>query len=237
MGIAEKLTTIAENVPKVFDSGRTLGQSDVWDMVQNFGNRTNYNRAFSTWSGIGFHPKYPISTTSCDYLFNGFAKDVEEGIDFRQFEFDTSPSTTFSYMCNGSRITAFDTIDTTNAADIKTLFYQGQVLHTVEKLILKDDGSQTAGANVFHLCYALTNITIQGKWGKSVSVQYSSKLSKDSIYSFINALLDTATGQTLTLSKTAVNNAFETSEGAKDGITSAEWQALIATKPNWTIAV
>ena len=219
------------------EAGRELGQSDVWDMVQNFGNRTNYNRAFSTWSGIGFKPKYPISTTSCDYLFNGFAKDVEEGIDFRQFEFDTSPSTSFSYMCNGSRITAFGTIDTTNSPDIKNIFYQGNILHTVEKLILKDDGSQTAGANVFHLCYALTNIIIQGKWGKSVSVQSSSKLSKASIYSFVNALSDTATGQTLTLSKTAVKKAFETSEGANDGITSAEWNALVNTKLNWTIAV
>jgi hypothetical protein len=34
----------------------------------------------------------------------------------------------------------------------------------------------------------------------------------------------------------AVNKAFETSEGANDGKTSTEWETLIGTKTNWTIA-
>ena len=53
----------------------------------------------------------------------------------------------------------------------------------------------------------------------------------------MNILSDTASGKTLTLSLTAVNNAFETSAGAKDGSTSAEWTALVDAKTNWTITL
>lgn len=60
-------------------------------------------------------------------------------------------------------------------------------------------------------------------------------LDKASTTSVISALSDTATAQTLTLSLSAVNTAFETSEGAADGSTSEEWLALAETKPNWLI--
>lgn len=63
------------------------------------------------------------------------------------------------------------------------------------------------------------------------------KLSKPSITSIINCLSTTTSGLTVTLSKTAVNNAFETSEGVADGSTSQEWLNLVATKTNWTISL
>ena len=70
----------------------------------------------------------------------------------------------------------------------------------------------------------------------SVNMQWS-PLSKDSIISIINALSTATSDLPITLSITAVNNAFETSPGAADGSTSEEWTALIATKPNWTISL
>ena len=237
MSIADKLTTIAENEQKVYDAGRTFGQGDIWDIVQNFGKRRSMNYAFANCSGVGFKPKYPLRPTTCLYMFNYFANGDDNTVDLREIELDTSGSTDFGYMNNFSKISAFGTIDTTKATSIANIFYNAKHLHTVELLILKDDGSQTAGANVFLHCSKLKNINIQGKWGKSVSVSEATQLSKDSITSFVNALLDTATGQTLTLSLTAVEKAFETSEGKNDGSTSTEWNTLIATKPNWTISL
>ena len=105
-------------------------------------------------------------------------------------------------------------------------------------MILKADGSQTYNAtNIFRSCSELVNLEVEGKFGSSFTLAYSTKLSKDSQYSVFNALLDTASGKTITLPSYAVNKAFETSEGALDGRNSAEWQELIATKPNWTIAL
>lgn len=236
MNIAEMVLRGKADIDNVHDAGRARGQGDMWDMVLNFGKRRSMSYAFANWSGVGFKPTRPIVAKKCDYMFNYFANGDENTVDLREVELDTSLATTFSYMCNFSKISAFGTIDTTSASSVEFIFYNAQHLHTVEKFILKADGSQTAGTGVLHNCNKLVDIEIQGKWGKSVSAT-STKLSKASFYSFVNALLETAIGQTLTLSKTAVNKAFETSEGANDGSTSDEWNTLIATKPNWTIAL
>lgn len=221
-----------------YEAGREMGQSDVWDMVQDFGRRTFYFRGFNYWSGKNFKPKYPVQATSLEYAFAYFAYNDEETVDLRGIDLDTSKCTSFNYMCNFGRMSAFGVIDTTGATTINNIFYNATELHTVEKLILKDDGSQTYNANnVFRSCEKLVNIIVEGKFGSNLSLTYCRNLSKDSICQIVNALFDTASGQTLTLSPTAVNKAFETSEGAKDGSTSAEWSALVATKPNWTISV
>lgn len=65
----------------------------------------------------------------------------------------------------------------------------------------------------------------------------STVLSKDSIVSMMICLSAEVIGKTLTLSKEAVDKAFETSPGAADGSDSAEWQNLVASKPNWTISL
>jgi hypothetical protein len=67
---------------------------------------------------------------------------------------------------------------------------------------------------------------------------WSTSLSKESITSIINALSDSTSGFSVTFSKQAVDNAFgyviDDYEWF-DGTNSAEWKALVATKPNWTI--
>ena len=83
----------------------------------------------------------------------------------------------------------------------------------------------------FTYCSSLTNLTIEGVIGFNGTTITSPNLSKASIISVINALSSTtANGHKLTLSKTAVTNAL----GSVD---DAEWSALVATKPNWTISL
>ena len=220
-----------------YNAGREMGRGDMWDMLQQYGKRRNYTRGFYGWCSEYFNPKYPLQPTALEYAFSYFAEIDAVTPDLRGINLDTSKCTSFNYMCNYGRMSAFGTIDTTGATTINNIFYNATELHTIEKLVLKADGSQTYDAtNVFRNCSKLVNLEVVGKFGKSLSLGYSPKLSKDSIYSVFNALLGTASGQTLTLSPSAVNKAFETSEGALDGRNSAEWQELIATKTNWTIA-
>lgn len=61
--------------------------------------------------------------------------------------------------------------------------------------------------------------------------------SKASILSIFDCLADDVSDKAMLLSLDAVNTAFETSEGAADGSTSAEWTALVESKPNWTISL
>lgn len=130
-------------------------------------------------------------------------------------------------------------IDTSGAQAISYLFSGCTALKTIPKLSLKNIQNTSYNvSNAFTNCTALENITFEGEIIVSgMTLQYSKLLSKESIISLINALSATTTGRKVTLSKTAVNNAFETSEGAADGSTSAEWLELIATKSNWTISL
>ena len=108
-------------------------------------------------------------------------------------------------------------------------------LHTIDKLIVDENTTYTGW---FNSTTNLQNLTIEGTIAqKGFSVSACTKLSRASIENIINALSTETNALTVTLSKTAVNNAFETSEGAADGRTSAEWATLIATKTNWTIAL
>lgn len=56
-------------------------------------------------------------------------------------------------------------------------------------------------------------------------------------YSTILSELSDETGGTLSLRKMSVNFIYQTADRALDGSTSAEWLALVATKPNWTIVL
>lgn len=84
---------------------------------------------------------------------------------------------------------------------------------------------------------ALRELRFQGSIQADLSVKGSKLLSKDSIQSLLPCLSGTVSGKTLSLSLQAVDTAFETAEGAADGSNSAEWTALVDSKPNWTISL
>lgn len=98
-----------------------------------------------------------------------------------------------------------------------------------------------AFTNAFNDCTALEELILSGSLVRGgLDLHWSTKLNKASIESVINALSDTTSGLAITLSKAAVDKAFETSEGANDGSTSAEWDALGGInrpRQNWTISL
>ena len=125
-------------------------------------------------------------------------------------------------------------LDLSNCKDLTQLFSYADDIVSVDKLKVNVTGS----ANAFTECKNLEHIIFDGVMaGTGLNMKWSTKLDKESITSVINALSTTTTGLTVTLSKTAVDNAFATAEGAADGSTSAEWLALVATRSNWTIAL
>lgn len=271
MTIAEKLTTIAENQQRVYDKGIEQGKEnrdvEFWKVFQHNGNRTDYAYAFqSGWNTTTFKPKYDMNVTNCNNMFGGNATSGCN-LDLRKsaigitinFSGCTSFNNCFSYTYANS-VVAIGTIDTRKASSLSNMFNCASALHTVEKLILKNDGSQTYmdmyGAD------KLANITIEGVIGNNISFQ-TSPLSKESIMGkaltseeyeklsdnaktynvrtidgvryyggIITALKADATGKTLTLRKSAKVAAF----------TEDEWITLITPKSNqydgnWTISL
>ena len=110
---------------------------------------------------------------------------------------------------------------------------------TCENVTLKVSERCKNFNQAFYYCSRLTEVRfVHGSViAAAIQFQQSTKLSHASIESIINALSDTTSGLTVTLSLAAVNSAFETSEGAADGSASEEWAALAATKSNWTISL
>ena len=99
-------------------------------------------------------------------------------------------------------------------------------------------------SNCFNRCFALEELQTyydpndsNGYLTGDLDLQYSTKLSRTSIENLINGSSPITSDKTITLSLTAVNKAFETSEGANDGETSTEWLTLKDTKPNWTFVL
>jgi hypothetical protein len=156
----------------------------------------------------------------------------EQGVIFK-FDQCAGLGGTFSY----SKITRLPEINASSASNFATTFYSCPNLISIDKFILKENGSQT-WSNSFYNCKSLESVNFEGVIGQDMDLGYSWYLNKNSITSIIEHLTtNAATGRVLTLSLTAVNNAFETQPGLADGSTSAEWNALKATKSNWTISL
>lgn len=194
---------INTEVDKVFDAGKKSEYDAFWDKYQNNGNRTHYAFGFagSGWTTATFKPKYNlIVSPTARYMFAGslYNADIAEILANHNIILDTSGVSSadgFSHFCDYSGPSRFPTINTTGCANINSMFYYSPMLHSVDKLILKDDGTQTF-TNAFIGCSGLENLIIEGTIGQNgFNVQWSTNLTHDSLMSIINALQD-KTGDT-----------------------------------------
>lgn len=221
-----------------FDIGRKAQYDEFWDAVQNFGKRTAYNYGFIFWGDNAFYPKYDIKPVGwSDAIFNnsGIVNLKQRLLDCGVV-LDTSKATGLQNLFSGcTNITNIPIISAISTSNCNGMFHSNNKLVEIEKLILKSDGSQTF-SNTFGYCYLLENLTIEGTIGQNgLNLQWSDKLSRASIESIINALSTTTSGLSITLSKPAVNKAFETSAGKNDGYDSDDFRELVQDHINWTI--
>lgn len=244
MAIADKLTQIAENEINVYNSGKSKGYSDgfeegkkaeydaFWDAFQQNGNRTDYDFGFGGkgWIDETFKPKYPLKPSSSAYMFRGSTLAELPEIDFvtnNCFNF-------YGTFFNASNLKRVGDIYSIKAGNIGELFYGCQSLESTGVITVKE---ATSYGSSFYNCFNLANIIFDGVIGNDINFQWSTKLSGQSIKNIIEHLSDTASGKTLTLSKTAVDKAFEEGEGANNGSQTQEWEWYLGTKPNWTISL
>lgn len=213
MTIAEQITRAKADYDEVYQAGKKAEYDAFWDNFQQNGNRTTYRYAFysqgnNVWKDNLYNPKYPITCT------------VNYGGDS-------------IYQSSLITDTKVDIIIT--STNNSYTFLECANLTTIRKIIVSEN---TTFNRWFDGCRALETLVIEGTIAQNgLNLKWSTKLSKASITSVINALSTTTSGLAVTLSKTAVDTAFETSEGANDGSTSTEWTTLIATKSNWTISL
>lgn len=210
--------------------GKQEAYDTFWDAYQDDGNRTNYVGGFSGvgWTDETFKPKYDTRADNATDMFANCGITDLKGICEHQgvaldFSGATSLLRTFQ---SAATLTRIGVLDASSAADFRNVFNMCRALQSVERLVLSETtGTQYNAATAFNNCTALTDLTVEGVIWFSLSFQWC-PLSRASIESVVAALSGTKTGQTLTLKKSAAEAAF----------TTEEWETLVATKPNWTIA-
>ena len=238
MSIAEKLSVIAENQEKIFDAGKKSEYDSFWGSYQYEGKGAvwyNYAFAGKRWNEKTFRPKYDLIASGCAYMFSDSSiKNLKQLISQRGLRLDTSKATSVVYMFSNSLTSEIGVLDMTSATVLTGLFY-GAKVEKIEKLILKNDGSNTF-SNAFNTANNLYDITFEGTIGKSLDMHWSTKLGKESIENLFSHLSGEK-GATLTLSLDAVDSAFQSEDGACDGSDTAEWQALVEAHAGWTVSL
>ena len=176
MSIAEKMSEIAENVPLVYRAGQEQEWSDFWDGFQQdndgiLGNRSNYNYAFRTrgWNQVNFKPKYDITPANSTYMFELFNQwgtmfDFAQHLENLGIILDVGNCTNLTSAFYQMFVTRLPEIDASNATVLNYMLQYNRA-DTVDKVILKADGSQTF-YNTFSNMINLKNIVIEGVIGQ-----------------------------------------------------------------------
>lgn len=210
-------------IEAAFAAGNQSGYDVFWDTLQQNGSRTSYACAFGGWVDAIFKPKYDIRPTDGYMMFRSTNIKDLKNLPVK-LDFSNTINTQYMFLwASTQQLGELDLRSVGNQCD--NMFSYTYNLHTIDKLILKDDGTQSLKENMFTEAIALRNVEIEGVIGKTFSFKWSNKLSKSSITSIIAALSTATSGLSLTLSITAVGNAF----------TDEEWATLVNTRPNWTI--
>jgi hypothetical protein len=254
---------IDENIPKVYENGQKSEYDRFWDAYQDNGERESYAYCFSggAWTPETFSPKWDIRPKTAPNMFNSASRltgSMPELLSSLGVELDFSRCTEFNEFLKYSRIPEMGVIDTRSADTINYIFRYATSLETVQKLILRDDGSQTFGTYTFDRANVLKNIAVEGIIGDNCDIHFS-PLSKESILGrvateeqiaagtnivelngvkywggIIAALKADASGKTLTLNKAAVNKAFSINvDDATTFPVDSEYHTLMHSKDNW----
>lgn len=210
MSLAEKAATIASNVPRCYEAGRKSEYDKFWDALQAFGNRTEYRKTFigKGWTQETFKPKYDIVPVENVYMMFqdcgtiDLVKTAEEcGITI-----DFSKTKDFLYLLYCSGITHIGEVNVSSASSIGSLFGFCIDIETIDKITGLTASHTTDGA-VFTQCSNLTNVRFEGELGGDLRIQWSTKLTRESLLSLLQVLCDysedtSGTAHTITLGET-----------------------------------
>lgn len=218
--------TIATNE---YEEGKKAAWSNFWDAYQANGTLTDYRWAFhgDRWTESIFKPKYSIypilasnmfSASSLNIDLSSWCSELNISIDFSRCR-DTT------YLFYGASFVRLPEINLTSTDNISVReFGEMRNLVTIDKLVLKSDGSQQF-ANNFTNDYKLENIIIEGTIGQNgFNVQWC-PLTHDSLMSIINALQD----------KTGVSGSWTVTIGTDNRNKLTSDELAIAENKNWSV--
>lgn len=176
--------------------GREKQYNEFWDNFQQNGTRTNYSYGFAGlgWNDNNFKPKYdivPVGATASYIFANTLITNLKQILIDCGVTLDFSQATSFNYPFQNSEITDIGIVNVSGLKELKYFLYGSRKLKNIEKLILKDDGSQKFDPTyAFGNCDALTHIIFEGTIGQNGFDIHWSLLDEESLLSILNALQD-----------------------------------------------
>ena len=246
-----------------FSEGEKQGKSDtiraMWEAIQSGGQRDNYQNLlnYTSYTKKTFKPIYDIKPTGTgvyNWMYNVYRNGsqclLDEGqVNMKELEEEQGIKFDFSGCTNMTRTFAhglfseLNVIDMSNATVTDYVFYGGQINHTqrdvlapkrIERLICSETTKFVTSS--FQFAVGFKYIGFEGVIASDINVSWS-PLDNESLTKLLTILSDSATGKTVSVSKSAVDKAFETSEGANDGSETLDWDDLVNAKPNWTVSL
>jgi hypothetical protein len=228
MSISEKLTTVAENMPKVFEAGQKSEYDSFWDAFQAKGTLTYYTHAFAGagWRDGTFKPKYDIKPKgSARGMFRQTRITNLKGcLESAGVAFDLSGSTNVIELygyCDF--LTTVPKTDISSAGSNTTyLFQSDSKLQTIEELKISE--TVTFVSSSFNGCTSLTRLIMTGTLATNgLDLHWSTKLDHESLLSIINALQNKTSGTwTVTL-------------GSENLAKLTDAEKATATQKGWTL--
>ena len=212
MSTAEKLIAAAQNEQTLAQNEQTIAENEqrVYDAGRIVGEQDRFERYVKA-AGNDFL-----------YAFGGRGWTDATFTPTSQLNATARSTNMFSYS-EITKIPVAVKIASSTTTNKLSTFQNATYLEYVEKFII--DETQRMSEQ-FKGCTALTHLRIEGTIGLNAKFQWC-PLTRESIENVVSCLSDIATEVTCTFKTSAVNNAF----------TTEEWDALKATKPNWTFAL
>lgn len=213
-------------------------QTALWNGIQQDGNRKDYNNAFRLWRNMGeiWLPNHDIKPTTASYMFYNAVglTNLPERCKELGMTMDFANSTGFTQFGAYSSITHLGVVDMRKCSAVSSALQNMTALVQVH-LIVKEDGSQALNS-CFTGCSKLAELTIEG--GIKTTTSFGAcPLNKASIENVYRVLLSSASGQTVTFKKTAVNAAFGIDVDDESTFPEgSEYYELRNSKSNWTVS-
>ena len=232
MSIAEKLTTVAENVPKVYEAGQTAERELLWDSMLRGTVKTNL---FSYWNTEAFYPTRDIVLTGSSFstfsmfgTYNGVSQNpinLKQRLEECGVTFDVSGVTNANYMFSWATFTHLPVIDLSSATSMRGTFQGGNILVYIEKLILSPNGTSVTDA--FNTVTALKEIRIEGLIIKDFDIK-KAPLTAESAKSIINHLKNYAgTDEELTYKLSFLDTVWTTLNESEPPPSEDTWEEYV----------
>lgn len=234
MDIAERALQLKEDIDNAYEAGKGA----MWDVVQNNGNRTDYDKGFAYWGNEELSPEHKVAPNGkCTEIFHGCTalKRIDESkFDLSKAKYSPTGTDSATYgtfwLCR--EIEVIPDIGLQAGAYVNT-YAACMKMHTLKVMRVTEDC--TFNVSVFSGCPELQNIEeIEGTIGKDFYINGCPKLSPKTLKRIIKHLKIYKQTEHEYKHIIAFNStAFAVLEA--EGISEEDWEWLAEQFPNANI--